>query len=161
MVLKLDIPLNIHKKPLVYSITYLSKNDRERLIELQELIRSTMSEQERIGHIEEMGEINSRIKPLKECTIEQCSELKTEIWSKIQQVQSIGKLNILEQFQQRLLAVEEYERWLITQQQKQQVDKDDNRVKENNSEIDGIKNSKGKTKLYNKSKWTTGIGNLD
>ena len=66
----------------MYEIIHLSDADRARLVELNEAVRScaTVDEQRKVR--EEIAEIESRRKPLHECTTEECTELRTHIWGK-------------------------------------------------------------------------------
>jgi hypothetical protein len=153
----------------MHEVSYISDKDRARLVELNEAVRSCVTTEEQQGIRSEIAEIELRRKPLHECTLPECSELRTFVYNKFDRLNRTGKYHIALQFKQLLARIEirqatihqqmnmaERQRLIEKAQGKAaQVDKAEEVKKKRGT-------STGTTKSGTaSSRWTTGIGNLD
>lgn len=140
------------------NITFISEQDRLRMIEVRDLLRSNVSVEERKKLTDELNEIQTRIVPLREMTLEQCLELKSTLWDKIQKLESIGKTSISQQYMKQLAVVEEQEKILIIRKSEEEINRAN--AKKENTKVDRSQTTNPKPKTGGSS-WTVGIGNLD
>lgn len=148
----------------MYNITYLSKEDRERHDAIREWLPYADSK-ERPELLEELAKIESRRKPLKECGIEECTELRTFIYEKFDRLNRAGKYGVALPFKQMLLAIDQRVHMLHMQMTKEAIEKQKaekegklkERLKGSKHEESGDrpKASKGR------SRWTVNLGGLD
>lgn len=157
----------------MYDVTYLSDDDRDRLLELHEMVRGAVTLDEQQDIHQEIRDIESKRKALHECTMEECSELRTTIWSKFEGLNRVGKYGLAINFKQMLTLIElrmqaitleiaREEREKI--QQKLQAAKNKRRSRLDPNSDTEPKNERSKPSAKSttgSSKWTTGIGNLD
>jgi len=150
----------------MFNITYISDLDRIRLVHLSEALRmaTTIEGQQQIR--EEITEIEATRKPLHECTLLECSELRTTIWDKFDRLNKTGKFSAAHQFKLMLQQIEirqtlihretalaEAQRKLETERGKAQQVAD---IKQKKEDMQDTANSQTAS-----SRWTTGIGRLD
>lgn len=140
------------------NITFISEKDRLRMIEVRDLLRGNVSVEERKKLTDELNEIQTRIVPLREMTLEQCLELKSTLWDKIQKLESIGKTSISQQYMKQLAVVEEQEKILIIRKSEEEINRAN--AKKENTKVDRSQTTNPKPKTGGSS-WTVGIGNLD
>ena len=152
---------------------YLSDNDRDRLLELHEMVRGAVTLDEQQDIHQEIRDIESKRKSLHECTIEECSELRGTIWTKFEMLNRAGKYGLAINFKQMLTLIElriqaitleiaREEREKIQQKLQAAKNKRLNRLDPNSDTESKNERSKPSAKsTTGSSKWTTGIGNLD
>lgn len=140
------------------NITFISEKDRLRMIEVRDLLRGNVSVEERKQLTDELNEIQTRIVPLREMTLEQCLELKSTLWDKIQKLESIGKTSISKQYMKQLAVVEDQEKVLIIRKSEEEINRAN--AKKENTKVDRSQTTNPKPKTGGSS-WTVGIGNLD
>lgn len=157
----------------MYSVTYLSDDDRNRLLELQEMVRGavTLDEQQDIN--QEIRDIESKRKPIHECSLEECSELRTTIWTKFDMLNRTGKYGIAVNFKQMLTIIEQRIQVIHLEVAKEEREKIQKKLEATKNKRLGRKDpdsdaepnhekSKSSSKSgTSSSRWTTGIGNLD
>jgi hypothetical protein len=155
----------------MFNVTYLSDDDRARLLELQEEARgaATLDEQQDIN--QEVRDIESKRKSLHACTLEECSELRTSVWGKFDMLNRTGKNGIAIQFKHMLILIElrmqaihlemareEREKAL---QKTEAAKKKRHARQDSDTETTNEKSKSGTRPTTGSSRWTTGIGSLD
>lgn len=154
----------------MYSFTYISKEDRERLEALKEALPEFEDSRVRERVIEEIAEIEAKRKPIHECNIEECTELKVLIVEKSQKLSGIGKRGAAMQFKNMILILDERIRSLYLETNRNELERlqelKNNKLEELAQPRDKRKRDhrRPKTTVKHKrgsSRWTTGIGNLD
>ena len=155
----------------MFNVTYLSDIDRDRLLDLQEMARGaiTLDEQQDIN--QEIRDIESKRKPLHECTLEECTELRTTIWGKFDMLNRTGKYNVAVQFKQMLTIIEMRIRTIhleIAKEEREKIQKKAEAAmnkrrgqKDSNLETTNEEDKPAVRSTTNSSRWTTGIGSLD
>ena len=153
----------------MHEVSYLSDKDRASLVELNEAVRAcaTVEEQQEIRSA--IAEIESRRKPLHECTLPECSELRTFVYNKFDLLNRTGKYHIAIQFKQ-LLARIEIRQAIIHQEmnfaeRRRVIEKAQGKAAQIDK-AEEVKKKRGTSTGTSKSgtassRWTTGIGNLD
>ena len=150
----------------MFNLTYLSDEDRARLLELQDMMRGAEDVEEQRDIRQEIQDIESKRKQLNECTLEECTELRLTLFDKFDRLNRTGKYGIAIQFKQMLQAVENRMRTLHLEMMKEEQERMKARVeaakksarKERKDDKEGKPKSRPKS---GSSRWTTGIGNLD
>jgi len=149
----------------MHNITYISEVDRKRLVVLNEGLRmcETIEEQQEIR--EEIATLEATRKPLSECNVDECTELRTAVWDKFDRLNRTGKYNIAQQFKFMLAAIERHQNLLHRQNAMEEVKKAtlamENKAKQTALVEKTKKNNADKPAQSISSRWTTGIGNLD
>jgi len=155
----------------MHNVTYLSDDDRDRLLELQEMVRGAVTLDEQQDIHQEIRDIESKRKSLHECTMEECSELRATIWNKFEMLNRTGKYGIAINFKQMITLIElrmqaitleiaREEREKI--QQKLEAAKNKRRHRQDpDTEPENERRKPSARSTTGSSKWTTGIGNLD
>lgn len=150
-------------------ITYISELDRRRLVVLNEGLRmcETVEEQQQLR--EEIAAIEKTRKPLGECTMEECTELRTAIWDKFDRLNRTGKYNIAQNFKLMLRQIESQQMRIHQQVAQEAAIRVSAEQKVRAKELAeaaakkkanaGKETSSGAKSIV--SRWTTGIGNLD
>lgn len=150
----------------MYNIVYLSNQDRARLLELKnDLLPAATTTKQREKILEEIAEIDGRSKPLHQCTIEECTELKTFVFEKFQKVNSTGRYGQATMFKNMIQAIESRLRTIYIEMSRQEAEKE----KQSKEETPDAPPKRSKretssnktTARTGSSRWTTGIGNLD
>ena len=126
----------------------------------------TVEEQQAIR--EEIATLEANRKPLGECNVDECAELRTAIWDKFDRLNRTGKYNIAHQFKLMLATIERHQGLLHRQQAMEEaariiVERED-KIKQMILAEKTKKENEEKEKTAPKSiisRWTTGIGNLD
>lgn len=125
----------------------------------------TVEEQQEIR--KEIEELEATRKPLSECNLDECAELRTVIWDKFDRLNRTGKYNIAQQFKFMLAAIERHESLLyrqnaIEEAQRVALEREGKIKQQLLAEKTKKKNAdKPTSKKSVTSRWTTGIGNLD
>ncbi len=157
----------------MYNVTYLSDVDRDRLLDLQEMVRGVVTLDEQQDIHQEIRDIESKRKPLYACTLEECSELRTTIWTKFDKLNRTGKYGIAINFKHMLVLIEQRIRVIHLEiareerekvQQKLEAAKNKRLGRKDPDSDTETKHEKGKSSSRSttgSSRWTTGIGNLD
>jgi len=154
----------------MYSFTYISNEDRKRLEMLQKALPSFTDGRVQARAVEEIAEIEATRKPVHECTIEECSELKILITEKMQRLAGIGKRGAAAQFKNMIRILDERLKALYLEAHKKELERlqehEDKKLAELAQPRDKRerRHKRPKTTVKNKpggSRWTTGIGNLD
>lgn len=153
----------------MHNITYISNADRERLVQLNEDIRSctTIEEQQQIRA--EIVELEAKRKRLVDCDMNECTELRTFVYDKFNKLNRAGKGSLAHQFKIMLHQIEMRQNVLHGEmsiaEQKRKAEKPTHHVSETVDEIKKARSGKSnKTKAKSgttSSRWTTGIGSLD
>jgi hypothetical protein len=91
----------------MFFVTYLNDADRFRLAEVQEILPLTMMPDERKKLLAEQQAIEARRKPLHECNMEECIELRQQIYHKYEKIVQTGKHGIEIQFKRMIAVVEQ------------------------------------------------------
>ncbi len=157
----------------MFSVTYISDDDRDRLLELNEMVRGavTLDEQQDIN--QEIRDLESKRKPLHECTLEECTELRTTIWNKFDKLNRAGKYGIAVNFKQMLTLIELRIRAIhleIAREEREKIEQKIEAAKNkrlgrqdpnSDAETKNERSKSGTKPTTGSSKWTTGIGNLD
>lgn len=150
----------------MFNIIYSTDEDRQRLQYLQNVLPWIKDKKEYDDTLKEIDEIRSRQKPLHECNLQECIELKTAVHSKFERLQKTGKFghainfkNMMIQIENRMATIhletgmKEAERRRLAKESVISEDKSKNSSEKSDTE----KSSSNK----GSSRWTTGIGNLD
>jgi hypothetical protein len=150
----------------MYNLTYLSTDDLERLIEIDDELPSTRGTPEHDVLLQERASIESRRKPMIECNMDECLELRDQIFKKLQRLSSIGKTGIAQQFKVMYDQVSGRIMELTVQtgveekKKMEQLKKDQKEKRRRRFRKD--EDSKPKVKLRSGlSRWTTGITKPD
>jgi len=152
----------------MHNITYISELDRRRLVLLNEGLRMCETVEEQQAIREEIATLEANRKPLGECNVDECAELRTAIWDKFDRLNRTGKYNIAHQFKLMLATIERHQGLLHRQQAMEEaariiVERED-KIKQMILAEKTKKENEEKEKTAPKSiisRWTTGIGNLD
>lgn len=91
----------------MFFVTYLTDADRLRLAEVQEILPRTMMPDDRKKLLAEQQAIEGRRKPLHECNMEECVELRQQIYHKYEKIVQTGKHGIEIQFKRMIAVVEQ------------------------------------------------------
>lgn len=91
----------------MFFVTYLTDVDRLRLAEVQEILPRTMMPDDRKKLLAEQQAIEGRRKPLHECNMEECVELRQQIYHKYEKIAQTGKHGIEIQFKRMIAVVEQ------------------------------------------------------
>ena len=90
----------------MFPVQYISIENQRQLDKLRAL-------QEKTKDVEQLSKIDERIqeiektrKPLMECSVEECIELKSIIYDKFQKMSGIGKTGLAMQFSNMILSIE-------------------------------------------------------
>lgn len=75
--------------------TYLSNNDRSRLVEINDILLTSLTGQEAQDYEKERREILSRSKPIPECTYDELMELKQQLYDEYQKHAVINSSQIV------------------------------------------------------------------
>ena len=154
----------------MHNITHISEIDRKRLIILNEAVRECETSEELQKVREEITTIESTRKPLGECDLQECTELRTAIWDKFDKLNRAGKYSIAQQFKVMLRQIEIHQSYVIRQAamedaQRKLDDKNDKdrlitkvteKLKANHEASEDTSKPQSVS-----SRWTTGIGSLD
>jgi len=153
-----------------YSFTHISNEDRKRLEALQKALPRFEDSRVRARVTEEIAEIEAKRKPIHECNIEECAELKVVITEKMQRLAGIGKRGAAEQFKNMIRILDERIKAIYLETNRKELERlqelEDNKLEELSQPRDKRKrdHKRPKTTVKNKpgnSRWTTDIGNLD
>ncbi len=154
----------------MHNITYISTVDRKRLVVLNEAVRGCETSEELQDVRDEIAAIESKRKPLSECDLNECTELRSEIWDKFDRLNRTGKFSLAQQFKVMLRQIEMHQAQVIRQTaiddaSRKLADRDGKtRLVSDTSNMQKAKSDKSDTKTKSQSvssRWTTGIGNLD
>lgn len=148
-------------------ITYLSTEDRNRLIFLTEALRSvgTIEEQREIR--EEIGQIEDRRKPLHECDLNECTELRTTIFDKFDKLNKLGKYSLAQPFKFMLQRIEIRQAMLYREMGMKEAERMAQKAKDAKEQVEKQKKAKDDASQRKtssgkfSSRWTTGVGSLD
>lgn len=75
-------------------LMYLSRENRERIKQLREQLNYVTNETETSELLNEISEIETLLKPLKECTVTEALDLKGQIWETYTFVSKRGKTHL-------------------------------------------------------------------
>jgi len=114
----------------MYFVTYLNDVDRFRLAEVQEILPRTMMPDDRKKLLAEQQAIEDRRKPLHECGMEECIELRQQIYHKYETIAKTGKHGIEIQFKRMIAVVEQRIQLLTIEAGKVDLDRKKNLRKE-------------------------------
>ena len=153
----------------MFEITYLGTEDRARLQAIQEAMRDAKSAEERMKFYQESEEIQKRAKPLKDCNVEECVELRTQIFEKFDKLQRIGRYGHAINFKRMLVAIEQRQAMLHREETMKEAERLKKKMeKKKESLTERIKATEEDEKSVPKvrpstrrSRWTTGVGELD
>jgi hypothetical protein len=152
----------------MHNITYISEVDRRRLVFLNEAVRmcETVEAQQEIRT--EIAELEATRKPLGECDVDECAELRTAIWEKFDRLNRTGKYSIAHQFKLMLATIERHQATLHRQRAMEEAQRTLAEREEKIKQIMLVEKAKKENAEKEKtapksivSRWTTGIGNLD
>lgn len=150
----------------MYNITYVSDIDRQRLVALNEALRMAGTTEEQQEIREEISEIEARRKPLHDCTLLECSELRTAIWDKFDKLNRTGKYGTARNFKLMLHQIEIRQGIIHREAALEEAKRMHEAAQGKAKQVADIKqkledrrdDSDEKTVS---SRWTTGIGRLD
>ena len=91
---------------LSYHLSYLSKKDHKRLEELRELSSKAIPPEELQRAAEEIAQIEAKRKLMEDCSIEECHNLKAQLYDKYTKLIRIGRQMQSRQFVFMLQAVD-------------------------------------------------------
>jgi hypothetical protein len=149
----------------MYNITYISDIDRKRLVVLNDALRmvGTIEEQREIR--EEISEIEAARKSLHDCTLLECSELRTTIWDKFDKLNRTGKYNIARHFKLMLQQIEIRQglihREMALEEEKRKLEAAQGKAQQNADIRQKVEDRREESSTTASSRWTTGIGRLD
>ena len=149
----------------MYNITYISDIDRNRLVVLNDALRlvDTIEKQQEIR--EEISEIEVRRKPLHDCTLLECSELRTAIWNKFDKLNRTGKYSIARNFKLMLQQIEIRQglihREMALEEEKRRLEAAQGKAKQIVDIKQKLEDIREDSRTTATSRWTTGIGKLD
>jgi len=107
----------------MFTPTYLSKADRDRYDALTKETEHCR-DHDRLAEVRvEMTEIDSRRKPLNQCTYEECMEFKSFLFDKYRKVAGINKGHIASQIMSYMKMVDERALMLAAQAQLEEAEK--------------------------------------
>ena len=153
-----------------YSFTHISNEDRKRLEALQISLHKFEDSRVRARVLEEIVEIEAKRKPIHECNIEECAELKVLITEKMQKLAGIGKRGAAVQFKNMIRILDERMKAIYLETNRKELERlqelKEKKIEELSQPRDKRKrdHKRPKTKIKNKSggsRWTIDIGNLD
>jgi len=87
-------------------ISYLSDEDRERLAVAISRLAEVPSFEKHI-YVKQIEDINFRKKLLKDCSFEEATKLKKQLYDKYKQLVGINKVDLVLQYQSMIMAVEQ------------------------------------------------------
>lgn len=148
----------------MFNIIYTSNADRDRLQFLQDSVAKVETKEEQQKMLQEIEEIKARQKPLHECNIEECTELRTTIWSKYEKLYKIGKSGHAIGFKKMLRQIEQRIAVLHMEMSQKEAERKKKPLSEKAKKDDGSTNETSKRKTTSRtgaSRWTTGVGSLD
>lgn len=146
----------------MYNIIYSSEADRNRLQVLQELLPLAQTEYEQSKILQEIEEIKGRQKPLHECTLEECTELRTTIYSKFEKLTRIGKTGHAIGFKRMMGEIERRMATIQMEMTKEELERKKTKVETKPEQQGKDETSKRKSPARTgSSRWTTGVGKLD
>ena len=151
----------------MHNLSYISDEDRNRLLYLNEKIRMCETIEEQRAVREEIASIESRRKPLNECSIEECTELRTAVWEKFDRLNRAGKYNIAQQFKAMLRQIEVQQQLIHRKAAEEEAERKLTEAKAKAAKLAEASEkdeTEGNDKTQSQSissRWTTGIGNLD
>ena len=151
----------------MHDITYISEVDRKRLVLLNEAYRMCETVEEQQAIRTEIAELEATRKPLGQCNVDECAELRTAIWDKFDRLNRTGKYNIAHQFKLMLATIERHQNALHRQHAAEEIQRAiserEEKIKQqmlaDKTKKDRAEEPEGKKSII--SRWTTGIGNLD
>ena len=150
----------------MYNLTFLSTDDLERLVEIDDELPSTRGTPLHDELLKERAEIESRRKPMHECDMDECLELRNQIFGKLQRLNSVGKTGFAQQFKVMYDQVNGRIMELTIQagveekKKMEQIRKDQKERRRKRFRKDGESKPKARARS-GLSRWTTGIGNSD
>lgn len=128
----------------------------------------TIEEQQEVR--EEIATIESKRKPLNECDMNECTELRTAIWNKFDKLNRTGRYSVAQQFKGMMRQIEIRQGLILRQlaedeAKRKQIEAEAKARKlaeasadRDNSETEGDDQTQAQSVS---SRWTTGIGSLD
>lgn len=139
---------------------YLSDEDRELLIQIQNQL-SVERDMSKIAELRERyQEVSNRAKPLNECTLQECVELKAHVYDKFRRVSGVGKYSIAAQFREMIRQIDIRSNLLYAEMAKEEHQKV--LEKSESSESENEKSSKPRIrKSKNKTSWSVSFDDLD
>jgi hypothetical protein len=148
--------VNLISKEKMFGVIYQSREDRERLVELTESLPAISTNEERILIDKEINEIRGKAKPLHECNIEECIELKKDLFDKFDKLNRSGKFNMAQTFKQMIRSVENHMRVTYLKMNK---DAEEEKVKEDElkKEQPLVDNKSKKSKPKGSNRWMVNI----
>ncbi len=151
----------------MHNITYISDLDRKRLIVLNDAARECETSEELQGIREEIATIEATRKPLGQCNLEECTELRTAIWDKFDRLNRTGKYSVAQQFKVMLRQIEIHQSYVIRQAAMEEIQRKLDEKKRPVSKTSDKQKAKSETSDDTtkpqsvSSRWTTGLGSLD
>ena len=153
----------------MHNITYISDADRDRLVILTDQLRSVTTAEEQQALREEIAEIEAKRKPLHECTLEECTELRTTIFRKFDRLNRTGHYSHAQSFKIMLAHIERRQQVIHREMamaeakrvaEKKNGDEPPKREKKRKKDSNDKSTSSSGSRGFS-SRWTTGIGSLD
>lgn len=148
----------------MYFVTYISREDRKTLSSLDKKISDSVDPDEKNNLFKERMAIEAKRKPLHECNIEECSDLKSQILEKYQLLASIGKRTQMQQLRAIVGMIQERMYFLTLDMKKEEVDKqkllDKRGPGRPNAKEQPPRRSKPKAKSL-RNKWTLSLEDFD
>jgi len=154
----------------MHNITYISEVDRARLVVLNEELRMCETTEEQKEVRDEIEILEAKRKPLSECDMNECTELRTVIWEKFDRLNRVGKYNIAQGFKVMLRQIEIQQSIVIRQtaedEARRRLIEREAKAKQVAAAVkhkeDHDTESENPTEPQSvSSRWTTGLGSLD
>jgi len=103
-------------------ISYISDEDRERLVVLTERLAAVPSFEKKL-YADQIAEIHARRKLLKDCSFEEASKLKKQLYDKYRQLVGINKVDLVLIYQNMIMTVEQVISYKKEEFKKEEVDR--------------------------------------
>lgn len=144
----------------MFGVTHLSADDRKRLVEIRDKLSSALSPKERQELTAETQEIESRRKPLNQCTLEECEQTKADLYNHYFKLMGIGRTDIAEQYRRLMVQVDSRIQTIHIDTAKAEAEK---QAQAGKDEKDGKRGKgRGKTPSQSRSsKWSVDLSGLD
>lgn len=140
------------------SLSFLSSANHELLKRLRSQLDAATDPIERQKINDELNRVADQRKPLRECTAEECQELKSQLFKHFNSLMQIGKTDQARQFQMMLTSVD----LKIALIMKENQDKENQNVMEKRKEADALKLGPKMEKPVKKgtAKWNIDLGDF-
>ena len=146
----------------MFFVTYLSNANRAKLAAIDEKISNCRDMDERVALFAERAEVEEKRKDIKDCTFDECNELKSQLYGKLEQLMRLGKRSQAIQFQSMINVVGQRMGTIMMEQAKKEAEKEALRKEGKEVPEDEYEQSHPRPKSRSSSsKWTIDLDEID